>query len=208
MPEVGTFWGGLAAAIYASVLIVHSALNLFYGWKLYRLFTAVVTALVAAMAGWFLISPHLPRTLGIAVPFLLGVGGLAVAFPVQRVAAFISTGVLSGALALLVGVRYGLPLDLSCAKTIAVGVAGFLAGAIPAAIFLRFFVVFLTSTAGAIGALGGVSLALFGASGAVPPLDTATYIVLVAAWTALTVTGMVFQYRLIAAEKKGAASKS
>ena len=208
MPEAGTFWGGLAAAIYASALLVHSALNLFYGWKLYRVFAAITTALVAAVVGWFLISPHLPAKVAYVAPFLLGAGGLALALPVQRVAAFVGTGILGAAAALVAAVHYGLPLDLSCPKTVAAALTGFLAAAIPAAIFLRFFIVFLTSSVGALGALGAVGLLLFAALNATPPLDTMTYLMLVSAWSALTVTGMVFQYRLMSSEKKASEKKA
>lgn len=202
MPANGTLVFGILAALCASVLLLQSALNLFYGWKMYRFFTATVTALLCVVLAWYLISPHMPARISFLAPLVLGAAGLAVALPVQRLAAFVSTGALGAVACLAAAFGFGLPLDLSSWKTLSIAAAGFLAAGIPAAMYLQFVVVFVTSALGALGALTAAALLIFSLLSDAPPLDTTTYVVLALAWSTLTVTGMVSQYRQMESEKE------
>lgn len=200
MPTNGTIVFGVLAAVCASVLLLQSALNLFYGWKMYRFFTATVTALLCVVLAWYFISPHMPPRISFIAPLLLGAIGLAVALPVQRVAAFVSTGALGSVACLAAAYGLGIPADFSSWKTIIIAAVGFLAAGIPAAMYLKFVVVFVTSAIGALGALTAAALLIFSLLSDAPPLDTTTFLVLALAWSTLTVTGMVSQYRQMETE--------
>jgi hypothetical protein len=114
----------------------------------------------------------------------------------------VSTGALGSVACLAAAFGFGLPLDLSSWKTLSIAAAGFLAAGIPAAMYLQFVVVFVTSALGALGALTAAALLIFSLLSDAPPLDTTTYVVLALAWSTLTVTGMVSQYRQMESEKE------
>ena len=208
MPQGGTVWGGLVGAIYAAALLVAAVPTLFYGWKLYRLFAALISAMAAAVIGWFYVAPMLPAKLAFLAPMVLGIGGGMLAIPLQRCAAFVAHGAFGALAAVAVASQYGVPLDLAARKTQVAAAVGFLIVGIAAAIFLRFFVVFGTAAYGALSALAAAVVFPYGMLGRTPPIDRMTVVAVAAAWSILTVTGMVHQYKLIKAEKgRGKAKK-
>ncbi len=204
MGETSTFQLALFGVVGTATLLVNAVISIFYGWKVYRLFTTLLTALAAAVVGWFFVAPHLPAKYACVAPIVLGLAGVAIAFPMQRVAAFVTTGVLGAIVAVIVGALYNMPLDFASGQTIAVAAAGFIVAGIPAAIFLRFFVVLTTSAWGALMALVAVAGLAFVCLSTLPAPDVQMLTVILAAWAVLTATGMVFQYRLIKAEQEEA----
>jgi len=203
-----TFLSGMLVAVGVAALLVIASGLLFYGWRLYRLFTSLATGLVAAFAGWCFISPHLPAQAAAVAPLALGIGGVAAAIPLQRLAALVAMGAIGALTALLIGHSlYGVPLDFAERQAQLVGGCGFLGVGLCAAIFLRFFVVFFTSAYGGLVAIASVSLMLYSVTKSTPPVDVMTICVFSGAWSALTLIGMYYQYKLIKKDAKEKESK-
>jgi len=194
-------------ALFAATALVFAAIWLFYGWRVYWLFAVVLTALSAAIVGWFFVAPHLDERFAYLPPLLLGIAGGALAIPLQRVVAFALTGVLGAGLSAVVAVRFcGVPLDLESPQLLAVAAAGFLIAGIPAAIFLRFLVVFITSGYGALLALGAAAAVAAIFVDEAPEIGEGALVALLVAWTVLTVTGVLVQLRSLVIHKAQAES--
>jgi hypothetical protein len=210
MPKTLSFSLSMAWAIGAAMLLTQGALWLFYGWKLYRFFASVVTALVAAVVGTYFVSPHFAEKYALIPPFVMAIVGGILAIPLHRAAAFLLTGALGAVAGVAVGVVFcHVPLAITSRPAIACAAAGFLIAGIPAAIFLRVIVVFLTSAYGAIAAMAAAVIVSFLCLCVrrTPPADSTTLAVLVGTWLVLTFTGMVFQYKFIKAERAEKAEK-
>ncbi len=200
----------LAALAVASMFTI-AVLWLFYGWKVYRFFTAALTASAAVIAAWVFISPHVPAKIVWLPPLACGIGGALLSFLVARAITFTAMGILGAAVtaAVAVGV-FKVPLDVRSHELIGLAAAGFLVAGMPAAIFHRAVVVFITSTYGAgLALVATFELLLvclsgrFVASAEVarttlsPWVGRDVTIAVLAAWLAITIVGVVYQYRLM-----------
>ena len=90
---------------------------------------------------------------------------------------------------------FHVPLDFKSIQLIAIASAGFLLAGIPAAIFLKFLAVFTTAGFGAILAIGAAGLLMAACISQMPAMTPQQLSASIIAWVAITVVGMVFQYR-------------
>lgn len=204
---------GLMAFVIASMFTI-AVLWLFYGWKVYKFFTAALTACAAVIASYFFVAPHLPTEIGWTVVIALGVAGALVSFVIERVLTFAAMGLLGAAVTGLVAIlAFNVVPDPRSRELWAIIAAGFLIAGIPAAIFHRAIVVFVTSGYGALVAILATVEMLFACmlgktiltredimSTASPWMVRDTLIAIGLAWVAMTTIGVVYQHRLMAAD--------
>jgi len=186
----------LLVPLASAGLLAISVIWLFYGWRFYWLFITLLTAMAASIVGWYFISPHVSTGVCYLPPLLLGVAGGAIAIPLQRVVAFVTTGALGAAIAVAVAVGFcNVPMDFSSPQLVAIEAAGFLTAGIPAAIFFKFLKVLITSGYGALLAIAaGVTIALVFIEEP-QPLTTTMVVGGLALWAILTTAGVIFQWK-------------
>lgn len=187
-----TFLVALASASLLTVALIW----LFHGWRFYWLFSTLLTAVAAAIVGWYFISPHLSIGTRYLPVMLMGLGGGALAIPLQRVVAFLTTGALGAVIAVAVAVGFcSVPMELASPQLVAISAAGFLTAGIPAALFFKFITVLITSGYGALMAIAAVcAIAVIFVD--LPGAPTATTVAAgLALWAVLTGMGVLFQWR-------------
>lgn len=192
----------LLVPLASASLLTISVIWLFYGWRFYWLFITLLTATAASIVGWYFISPHVAPGLRYLPPLLMGLGGGAIAIPLQRVVAFVTTGALGAVIAVAVAVGFcNVAMDFDAPQMVAIAAAGFLTAGIPAAIFFKFLTVLITSGYGALLAItAAVSIALVFIEEP-QPLTTTMVIAGLAIWAILTTTGMIFQWKSLIVHK-------
>lgn len=209
----------IGAAFVAANVITAGFILLFFGWRVYKVFVALFAGCAGALSGWFFVAPLIPAEYRFLAPIVLGAVGIAVAIPLQRVVTFAITGALGAGLAAAIGMKYlGVTLDPQSNRfLIALGIGFIIVGTL-GAVFYRFIVVLITSSYGALIALGGAGYIVAICIDKVPSVEqlrtgnvnTAQIQTLnnnilwgaLAAWLATTVIGMVYQYRTMETPKK------
>jgi hypothetical protein len=186
----------LVIPLLSAVLLTMSAVWLFYGWRLYSLFITVLTASASAVVGWYFISPHFGEDVRYLPPLLLGLAGGVMAIPLQRVAAFVTQGLLGAAIALAIAVGFcNVVLDFSSPQIWAIAAAGFLVTGVPAAIFYKFLKIVSTAGYGAFLAIAGVVAVMFAFSEQPPNVEAGFAAVALGVWVGLTLLGIIVQWR-------------
>lgn len=219
MPTDNKLFMAFAAAFVAANVLTAAALLLFFGWKIYKVFVSLMTGCALALVGWFFLAQYLPEKYRFIAPLVLGAAGIAVAIPLQRVVTFAITGALGAVIAAAVATHfYNLPFDFNSTPfLIAVGSAFIVTGAL-GAIFFRFLIVFITSAYGGGLAVSGALLVMLACLNQLPqiatdktsklslstvaPLDRNIFLGTMVTWGAVTIIGMVYQYRTMESPKK------
>ncbi|MHC4714072.1 MAG: hypothetical protein ACYTAN_12505 [Planctomycetota bacterium] len=200
--EEGQAVSALYVPLISATLLTISVIWLFYGWRFYWLFITLLTAMASAIVGWYFVSPHFAENLRYVPPILLGVAGGAIAIPLERVVAFVTTGALGAAIAVGVAVGFcNVPMDFHSPQLVAIAAAGFLTTGIPAALFFKFLTVVITSGYGALLAIAvGVTIAVVFTNEPLAPTAT-TVIIALAVWSILTTAGVIFQWKSLIVHK-------
>jgi hypothetical protein len=186
----------LMVPLLSAVLLTMSAVWLFYGWRIYSLFITVLTAASASIVGWYFVSPHFAEDVRYLPPLLMGLAGGVMAIPLQRVAAFVTQGLLGAAIALAIAVGFcNVVLDFSSPQIIAVAAAGFLIAGVPAAIFYKFLKIISTAGYGAVLGVAGVAAIVFAFADEPPTVGAGLAVLGLAVWAGLTLLGVVVQWR-------------
>lgn len=191
-----------AIPLFAALMLGLSAVWLFYGWRLYRLFTTLLMAMAAAMTGWYFVSPHFGMDVQYLPPLLLGLAGGVVAIPLQRVAAFVLDGALGALVAMGIAVGFcHVPIEGGSPQLIAIAAAGFLLVGIPAAVFFQFLKVLSTAGYGAFLAIVGTAAVVHAFVDEPPTIGTGLVVGSLAVWAILTTVGAIFQWRSLIIHK-------